>query len=406
MDTDLLGFGVRLRYSGTKTYFVRYRTKDGARRLMEIGPHGIFTPDKARDQAKILLGQAAGGDDPAEQRKRSRQAQTVSDLCDQYLEDVEAGRVLTRSGRPKKATTLATDRGRIVRHIKPLLGKKRVEAVKAHDIERFRNQVTEGDTAADVKTGPRGRAIVKGGAGTASRTLGLLSGVFTYAIRKRLRTDNPVHGIERAGSKRNVRALSMDDYSALGAALREAEAQGVNPVALAAIEFLALSGCRKTEALSLRWSVVDQSSKCLRFPDTKIGEQVRPMGGAALDVLSRARDFCGEEYPFPASRGNGHFVGVGKVWKAVVKNAGLDDITLHGLRHGFASVAASPELGYSELVVAGLLGHRSGSVTARYVHLADPALIAAADRVSRAIAARMSGEAAGADVITLPRRGY
>ena len=69
---------------------------------------------------------------------------------------------------------------------------------------------------------------------------------------------------------------------------------------------------------------------------------------------------------------------------------GLESVTLHTARHGFVSVAA--ELGYSELTIAGLLGHRSSSVTGRYIHLVDPALIAAANRVSLLFDSRMGDE--------------
>ena len=64
-------------------------------------------------------------------------------------------------------------------------------------------------------------------------------------------------------------------------------------------------------------------------------------------------------------------------------------MTPHVLRHTFASVAG--DLGYSELTIAGLLGHAAGSVTAGYVHL-DAALVTAADRVSSVLAAALDGE--------------
>jgi hypothetical protein len=118
-------------------------------------------------------------------------------LCDDYLAASEAGRVLTRRRLPKKASTLATDRGRVERHIKPLLGNLKVVAVSRLDIERFNNQVSEGATAARVKTGKHGLARVTGGRGTATRTLALLSVIFSYAVRQGPRADNPVHGIEK-----------------------------------------------------------------------------------------------------------------------------------------------------------------------------------------------------------------
>ena len=70
--------------------------------------------------------------------------------------------------------------------------------------------------------------------------------------------------------------------------------------------------------------------------------------------------------------------------------AGLPGITVHVLRHGFAATAA--EMGFSELTIAGLLGHSVSGVTARYAHAPDAALVAAADRVSARIAAALDGQ--------------
>jgi hypothetical protein len=82
---------------------------------------------------------------------------------------------LTRRGKAKRASTLAIDAGRIERHIKPLLGHRNVKDLRAEDLVSFRDDVIGGKTAADIKTTKlRGRAIVKGGPGTAARAVGLL----------------------------------------------------------------------------------------------------------------------------------------------------------------------------------------------------------------------------------------
>jgi integrase len=95
-------------------------------------------------------------------------------------------------------------------------------------------------------------------------------------------------------------------------------------------------------------------------------------------------------FAFPADWGDGHFVGVVRVLERVCAKAGLKDVTPHVLRHTFASVAG--DLGFSELTIAGLLGHSARGVTQGYVHL-DAALIVAADRVSARIAELLDGGA-------------
>jgi Phage integrase, N-terminal SAM-like domain len=163
------------------------------------------------------------GADPAEEKQQGRKAKTVAELCDGYLEASEAGRVLTRRKLRKKASTLATDKGRVERHIKPLLGNLKVAAVSRLDIERFNNQVSEGATAARVKTGKHGLARVTGGRGTATRTLALLGVIFSYAVRQGLRADNPAHGIEKHAYKERQRRATDGEYAALGEALRPSQ---------------------------------------------------------------------------------------------------------------------------------------------------------------------------------------
>jgi hypothetical protein len=169
-------------------YVVKYRTADGRQRWATIGRHGApWTPEMARDEARRILGEVASGGDPASTKREARQASTVAELCDAYLESCKAGRVLTRRQTTKKASTLDGDRGRIERHIKPLLGALKVAAVTTEDVERFRDAVSEGATAARIKTGKHGLARVTGGRGTATRAMGMLGALFSFAVRCRFR---------------------------------------------------------------------------------------------------------------------------------------------------------------------------------------------------------------------------
>src|SRR6266851_5850562 len=135
-DQSLIGFGARRQKSEAVSYVLFYRTKEGRQRWFTIGKHGApWTPESARQEAKRLLGDVAHEGDPAAEKRIARNAQTVSELCDLYFADAEAGRLVTRRRAPKKMSTLATDRGRIERHIKPLLGRRAVAAVTREDVE-------------------------------------------------------------------------------------------------------------------------------------------------------------------------------------------------------------------------------------------------------------------------------
>jgi integrase len=397
-DTAVVGFGARRQKGDAVTYLVKFRTTGGRQRWHKIGRHGApWTPDEAREQAKRILGDVANGADPAGEKQAARKAKTVAELCDLYLADAVAGRLLTRRKVAKKASTIATDRGRIERHIKPLLGRLKVDAVTREDIERFMHGVAEGETSAKVKTKPRGLARVKGGKGTASRTVGLVGAIFSYATHHRMRSDNPTRGVMRFADGRRERRLTDDEYRALGEALRMAEIEGVWPAAVAAVRFLALTGWRSGEALGLRWGEVDLARRTAPLADSKTGRSLRPLSHAACDVL---RDLPGtaDELVFPATRGDGRMVGFPKLWTRIAKLVELPaDVTPHVLRHSFASLAA--DLGYSEPTIATLVGHKGHSVTSRYLHSADAVLLAAADAVANRTAELMSEGRANAAVI-------
>jgi integrase len=381
---------------------VKYRTPDGRQRWATIGRHGSpWTPDLARAEARRILADVAKGGDPAQAKKEARTAATVSELCDLYLEGCQAGRILTRRQTTKKQSTLAGDKARIERHIRPLLGSLKIAAVTRADIERFRDGVSEGATNARVKTGKHGLARVTGGRGTATRAMGMLGAMFSFAVRRGLRGDNPVHGVERHAYDRRQRRVSDPEYAALGETLRSMP-QTTWPIAIAAAQFLALTGWRRGEMLGLRWIEVDLATRTARLTDTKTGYSVRPLARAACDLLRPMPR--GGELVFPASRGNDRpMIGFHKVWLKIAGRAGLPaEVTPHILRHSLASVAA--DLGYSELTIAALLGHRKASMTSRYAHHADAVLLQAADTVADRVGELMGEARPSSVVIELPKR--
>ncbi len=396
------GFGARRQKGASIAYVVKYRTADGRQRWATIGRHGTpWTPDLARAEARRLLGEVTKGGDPTRTKKEARTAATVSELCDVYLEGCQAGRILTRRQTTKKPSTLAGDKARIERHVRPLLGSLKVATVTRADIERFRDSVSEGATGALVKTGKHGLAEVTGGRGTATRAMGMLGAMFSFAVRRGLRADNPVHGVERhAYDRRQRRVSDAGICAALGGALRSMP-RTTWPIAVAAVRFLALTGWRLGEMLGLRWNEVDLATRTARLTDTKTGYSTRSLSRAACDLLRQLPR--GGELVFFASRGSDKpMIGFRKAWLRIAGQAGLPaEVTPHILRHSLASVAA--DLGYSELTIAALLGHRKASMTSRYAHHADAVLLQAADAVSDRIAELMGDVQRSGNVITLRR---
>ncbi len=404
-DTDLAGFGLRVEPSGKKTFIARYRVgggRAGTLRQATVGRYGALTADEARAGARKVLGAAASGGDPVgDQMEARRTGLTVAEVCDWYVKAAEAGRILGRRGRPIKASTLDMDKSRIEQHVKPLLGSKPVSLLAPQDFEDMQAEIAAGRTAKTLAapgSGKRKRGgATTGGGGGASRTLGMLKAILEHAARAGTIPANPAKGARRIADRRRRTRLSLDQVRSLGKAIRETPDE--NETAVAAIRFMLLTGFRRNEALGLRrgWML---PAGGVDLPDTKSGAQARAVGKAAMAILKeRAKGKDADAWLFPADRGEGHFVGVPKALARLSAKAKLNGITPHVLRHTFASIAG--DLGYSELVIAGLLGHAAGSVTSGYVHL-DAALVAAADRVSGVIDGAFDGKPKG-EIVHLPK---
>ncbi len=362
-DDDLDGFGVRVRTSGRKVYVLQYRAGGRTRRI-GLGRHGGVTPDQARRHAQDLRGQVARGDDPAEQIRTRRLAPTVGALCDRFLSEYVVP--------PRcKPSTQAEYRRSVDLFIKPRIGSLKLVDVKRSDVARLHH---------DLRHIPY----------QANRTLGVLSVMFTLAAGDwGLLPEgfNPCWHMTKYAETPRARFLSPDEYDRLWATLAELEAeQPAMLPALNAIRLLALTGCRLSEIQKLRWEDVREAT--LELPDGKTGARRVYLGPEAVKVFSSIERLPDNPFVITGQRPGAHLTDLQRPWRRIRARAALPGVRIHDLRHSFASTALAN--GESLAIISKLLGHKQVQTTARYAHLADEPVQAAAKRVDARVFSRQA----------------
>lgn len=388
-DSELIGFGVRVRASGGMSYIVRYRAGAGRSapvRRVTLAPVGKITPDQAREQAKKILGEVVGGADPAERRAAERREMTVAELADAFL----AGHVAAKR-RPKTAVDY---KSLIENHIKPALGSTRIDKLSPGAVAKLHLRMKDRAT-------------------TANRVLAVLSSMFGFAGRRRLVKEgfNPAKGIEKYPEASRERFLSVEELERFGAALHLAETEGVPwdvddtnpkakhapkgnrrvvlcPHAAGAIRLLLFTGCRSREILDLEWDHVDFERGMLFLPTSKTGKRSVVLNAPALAVLAELPR-VGRFVIAGASDGKPRS-DLKRPWLAVTRCAGLEGLRIHDLRHNFASFGAGGGMGLP--IVGRLLGHTTPATTARYAHLDNDPLRRASDAIGATLAAALEGK--------------
>ena len=359
-DGELTGFGLRVRRSGRKSYVVQTRIA-GKLCWFTIGPHGPLNPDQARARALEILACAKKGIDPRDANARREAEPSMADLGRRFLEEYVPVHC--------KPSTREEYRRSVRLFVDPVIGELRVPEVQRKDI-------------AALHHGLRDKPY------QANRTLGVLSKMFSLAEVWGWRPDgsNPCRHVKRYKEHKRERFLSPEETERLGQVLREAEEE--MPSAVAAFRLLLLTGCRMSEIRDLRWDYVKDD--CIELPDAKTGGRVVPLGPEARAVLSAIpRD---EDNPWViAGRLPGsHLTDLQRPWRRIRKQAGLEGVRIHDLRHSFASRALA--LGESLTMIGKLLGHTQVQTTARYAHLARDSIQTAAARITESIGGNLLGD--------------
>jgi integrase len=155
---------------------------------------------------------------------------------------------------------------------------------------------------------------------------------------------------------------------------------------VALIRFLMMTGCRFGEAVRATWDQFDLERGVWTKPSphTKAKKQHSvPLSAPARALLASLERKSGNPLVFASPKTGRPLVTVKTAWAAIRRDAGLDGVRIHDLRHSFASVLASS--GASLQLIGSLLGHTQLATTARYAHLADDARREAVERAAAAL---------------------
>lgn len=338
-DENLRGFFLRVFATGRAAYGVDYYV-DGKRRRMSLGPAEKGSLGSARKRAAEILAKARLGSDTLREREevKERGKTIFKTLADQFLLDQRA-RIAQR--------THVEWRRHLTKYLKPLHG------VSIDKIER-RDLVEQID-----------RIATQNGPTAANHCRATLSVFFAWCVEREHRDGNPVVGISKRTTG-EAKSRVLDDAE-LSEVWRHAGTGNHGLI----VKMLILTGQRRNEIGSLRWSEFNEAKKILTFPVERVKnrrEHTLPLSKAALSILAQAPRWEGQEYVFGESGRSGysgwskskarldHRI---KTARAKQEREPMPTWTLHDLRRTAASGMA--RLGVALPVIERALNHVSGS---------------------------------------------
>ena len=355
-DTTVRGLGVRVRTTGGKSWILLRQDADGSKRI-SLGP--VETASVAEARRACLARQAA-----PEPEDRTAPKRAVP-----LLRDLVAGEWRQANFDRYKPSSRNAFRALLDGRILPAFGSKRLDRIVPAEIRRWFDDFS--------RTAP----------GNANHGLSLLRQILNFAVACGHLDTNPARDIQRNRRPVLTRFLSREEVDRLHHALdRQTGRDQRQQVDI--VRLLLLTGCRRGEIVHLRWSEVDDARLILQ--ESKTGRRTVPLNTQARAVLERQpRGTSPFVFPSPRDSSKPRSRNLA-LWYRVRREAGIEDVRLHDLRHTVASHAVMN--GVPVPVVSRLLGHSNVRMTLRYAHLGDRDIELAAEKVGQAIAAIMSDQ--------------
>ena len=350
-DSRVAGLGVRVRPGGGKS-FVLMHMSGGCNRRVSLGQTASKTIDTARHECLLRK---------AETTATSNQEPKTSVPL---FADFVAGQWHAAHFEHYKLSTRRSARHVLATQLLPRFGSTRLDRISRAQVENW--------FAGYSRTAPGG----------ANRALSVLRQILNFAIACGHMEANPCRGIRFNRRTPLTRFLSLDEVRRLTLALDAASRRGPSQRSQAdIIRLLLLTGSRSSEILNLRWSEVQNGM--LMLADSKTGPRTVHLNPQAREVVDR-QPRGDSPFVFP-SQDNPERPRCAdlSLWRTLRREAGIEDVRLHDLRHTFASHAVMN--GVPVPVVSRLLGHSSVQMTLRYAHIGDQDIRAAAERIGEAM---------------------
>ena len=365
-DRRLTGFGVRVYPTGGKVYLAQARGPEGPKRI-KVGRHGVLNADEARKRAALIIARIRAGEEPVPEPVAAV-GPTVAEVAERFRRDHIAVRLKASSARRLESV--------IQRHILPAFGNRPMVGIERKDVLALHQRMSGTPNQANRML--RTLSLMY----TLARDWGMLpAGVLSAG-------HNPCTGVMKYPERKRERFLTDAEFERLGDVLKDAQMRGgASESSMAAIRLLLLTGCRKSEILTLRWEHVDLPAAQLHLPDAKTGARTVSLPEEAVKVLEEIRRVPGNPWVIAGRKPNTHLMSLDVGWRTLRSRAGLEDVRIHDLRHSYASRALA--LGESLPMIGKLLGHKQIETTARYAHLADDSVHASAERIAGSLAEDM-----------------
>jgi integrase len=384
-DSELAGFNAQVTASGERGYVLRYRIR-GRERLYTIGSTSSWPCVAARNRARELRRLIDQGIDPHEQEAKERdEAITIKEFWAKVYEPLHLPTL--RPGPRRNVRSMMT------RDILPKLGKLAVKDVDHADVVALHREISKRAPTRANRVKTTVSAIMH----YAERAHILESGERIPALRPR--GSNPAQDVKLNHEEPRQRFLTPAEIARLAVVLDRRQEIPRERSSVALIKLLLLTGCRFSEAANATWAQFDLETGVWRKPSSHTKQKrphTTPLSAPATALLHQLREANRGEFLFPGPTGK-PLVKIHHFWASATKQAGIEGVRIHDLRHSFASVLASG--GASLVLIGQLLGHTQAATTQRYSHLLDAVQREAVERAGAVIAGQPS-----ADVVPLRKR--